>query len=254
MKKHAFAICLCTAAVLAAEPAKTVRRRPDAGTKPSGGIVEKEYGGKVFRVLDAQRALPHEKVEFMVREMRWDTLLPFETAVGEVGATPKELAAAAGAMLGEPRVGAGAIIVDDPKLPFRIHTEEGNWAVLNIAFLKEDDPDAKTLETRFLKMLWRVVARALQVGSVTHSPSVLQPFGTLVDLDANRATKPSPEGFNGLIDNSRPYGITTITIASYRDACRKGWAPPPKTNVQRVIWEEFKTSATNAPSATPPAK
>lgn len=241
MRKHVITLGICAAAALAlaVEPAKPRRTRPDAGRKPSGGIVEREYGGKVFRVLDSQKALPHDKVAHMVREMRWDTLVPFEAKAGAAGSTPAELAASAAKLLAEPGVGACAIVVDEPSLPFRIYTDEANWAVLNIAFLKGDGQGADKLEERFGKMLWRVMARALQVGSVTHSPSVLQPFATLAELDANKADKPSPEGVNGLIENARAYGIGTITISTYRDACRKGWAPAPTNDVQKAIWAEF---------------
>ncbi|MBP5786944.1 MAG: hypothetical protein J6Y19_03920, partial [Kiritimatiellae bacterium] len=117
-----------------------------------------------------------------------------------------------------------------------------------------DNPDLQVLEERAEKMLWRAMARALPVGNTSNMPSVLQPFGTLAELDANKMMVPSPDSSNWLLDNAAHYGITTLTMSSYRDACHKGWAPPPKNAVQQAIWDEIRAAATNAPSATPPAK
>jgi len=229
--------CMALAAV-AAPDAKPRRMRPDAHSRPSGGMVEKSYNGNILRVLDAQSVVPHEKVAGMVRRMRWATLLPFETVCGKANGGIRELSDVAKSLLSEKKVGAAVVIVDDASQAFRIYSEESNWAILNVAFLREDRPDDVKFMSRFEKMVWRALARSLQVGSVTHMPSVLQPFSTLAELDANSTMRPSPEGFNAFIDNGNAYGIRTITIASYRDACHKGWAPAPTNDVQRAIWEE----------------
>ena len=233
----------------AGSDARPRRTRPDAHNRPSGGMVEKPYDGNVLRVMDAQGAVSHEKVADMVRRMRWATLLPFETvASGRINGGIKELSEAAKALVSEKKIGAGVIIIDDANLPFRIHSEESNWAILNVAFLKEDHPDKNKLETRIEKMVWRALARSLQVGSVTHMPSVLQPFRTLSELDSNTIMRPSPEGFNAFIDNSKVYGITTITISSYRDACHKGWAPTPTNALQRAIWDQIQADKERGPT------
>ena len=250
MKKLFVAIvaaCL-TLTGIADASARPRRIRPDAHSRPSGGMVEKPYGGNVLRVLNSQDAIPAGKVADIVRHMRWATLLPFETVdsrfVGEI----RDLSEKAKALVKEAKVGAGVIIIDDKAHPFKIYSEESNWAILNIAFLKEDNPDKRKLEIRFEKMVWRTLARSLQVGSVTHSPSVLQPFRTLAELDANTMMRPSPEGFNAFIDNGKAYGITTITISSYRDACHKGWAPAPTNALQRMIWEQIQAGKERGPT------
>ena len=256
MKKLIFSAIavVLTLAGVANAPARPRRTRPDAHSRPSGGMVEKPYAGNFLRVMDAQSAIPHEKVADMVRRMRWATLLPFETVSGKASGGIRELSEAAKVLLGEKRVGASMVIVDDASLPFRIFSDEGNWAILNVAFLKEDKPDTGKFEVRFEKMVWRALARALQVGSVTHMPSVLQPFGTLAELDGNAMMRPSPEGCNAFIDNSKRYGITTITISSYRDACHKGWAQPPTNDVQKAIWNEIHAMPTEPIKIKPEAK
>ena len=250
MKKPLFALVLVGVAltVMADASARPRRTRPDAHSRPSGGMVEKPYSGNIFRVLNAQSAVQNTKVADMIRHIRWATLLPIETVDGKASGGIKEISEIANALVRQPRVGAGVVIIDDAELPFRVYSDEGNWAILNVAFLKEDNPDKGRLEARFEKMTWRALARALQVGSVTHMPSVLQPFRTLSELDANTMMRPSPEGYNAFIDNGKQYGITTITISSYRDACHKGWAPTPTNALQRTIWEQIQTEKERGPS------
>ncbi len=225
---------------IAQQPARPRRTRPDAYSRPSGGMVEKDYKGNVLRILDAQNTVPYEKVADMVKHMRWATLLPFETVKGKASSGGmEELSNAAKTLVSADKVGAGVIIVDDTNLVFRIHSDESNWAILNIAFLKADNPQSPKLENRMEKMIWKALARSLNVGAVAHSPSVLKPFKTLDELDANFSMRPSPDGFNAFIDNGKTYGITTLTMSSYRDACHKGWAPAPTNEVQRAIWNKI---------------
>lgn len=254
MKGLTIAIGICVMAAFAQGQNAPKRMRPDANRKPSGGMVEKAYGGNIFRFVDAQKGVSHDAVTNIVRKMRWTTLLPVEATSGPAQGNLTALVQAAKRLVREAKVGAGAIIIDDANLAFKIYTDEGNWAILNLAFLKEDNPDLQVLEERAEKMLWRAMARALQVGNTSNMPSVLQPFGTLAELDANKMMVPSPDSSNWLLDNAAHYGITTLTMSSYRDACHKGWAPPPKNAVQQAIWDEIRAAATNAPAATPPAK
>ena len=220
------------------------RTRPDAHSKPSGGLVEKPYSGNYFRIVNAQRTVSDEKIRSFVLKMRLETLLPFESQLGEpIGAEAARQAAES--LVGEARVGAGFVVVDDPERNTHIDSAEGCWAVLNIAPLKTDSPEAKTLETRCAKMLWRAAARTLGVGYSAHDPSVLKPFSTLAELDANLEMKPSPDGSNAMLRNAAEYGMTPLTIASYRTACRNGWAPAPTNDVQRTIWDEIHAIPNN---------
>lgn len=233
------------ALAIAQQPARPRRTRPDAYSRPSGGMVEKTYVGKVLRILDAQNTVPYEKVADMVKHMRWATLLPFETVKGKASGGMEELSNVAKTLVSADKVGAGVIIIDDTSLVFRIHSDESNWAILNIAFLKADNPQSSKLETRVEKMIWKALARSLDVGAVAHSPSVLKPFKTLDDLDSNFSMRPSPDGFNAFINNGKTYGITTLTMSSYRDACHKGWAPAPTNDVQQQIWDEIHAIPNN---------
>ena len=240
MNKTIVAIAIGAVSIAAMAEATAPKRGRPRGSRPSGGIVEKAYSGNVLKVVDAQKSVPRGRISDMVREARYATLLPIEAVDGEVKPTLEALVAKAQETVNSDKTGAAVLIIDDAALPFRIFSDESNWAILNLAFLHEGEPKPEVFETRVEKMLWRTLARALQVGSVANTPSVLQPFKTLKELDANTATRPSPEGYNAFIDNAKAYGIGTISIASYRDACHKGWAPYPTNEVQKAIWDEIR--------------
>lgn len=242
--------CLFLAGVLVcnSSDAASPRRRPDANSKPSGGMVEKPYSGNVFRFLDAQSTIPHEKMASYVQKMRWATILPFEVQAIPAAKSVSNGCKVAETLISESRVGAGIVIVDDPASTQCIDYREANWAVLNLAFLKKDNPSLEKLEQRAIKILWIAAARVLGAGYSNHMISVLKPFRTLKELDRNPATKPSPDGFNAMLENAKAYGITTITISSYRTACRNGWAPAPTNAIQQAIWDEMKAEKERGPT------
>ena len=250
MKKTIVAsLSLALAAVIAAnaQDVRTRRTRPDAHSKPSGGIVEKPYSGNYIKIVNAQKTVANDVIKTFVLKMRMETLLPFEACTGkhvEVDVAKST----AEQLVKETRVGAGILIIDDPTRDAHIQSAEGRWAILNISPLKTDSPATKTLETRCAKMLWRAAARALGVGYAAREASVLKPFSTLAELDSNRELKPSPDGSNAMLQNASVYGITPLTIASYRTACRNGWAPAPTNEVQKAIWEQICAEKERGPA------
>ena len=249
------AITIVTAAFMSANAQGRIgRTRPDAHSKPSGGIVEKPYSGNYFRIVNAQVTISNEAIKAYAFKMRMETLLPIESRVGKT-VSVETARTIAEQLANEPRVGAGIVIVDDATKKAYIESLEGRWAILNIAPLKTDTPDAKTLEVRCAKMMWRATARALGVGYAAHDDiSVLKPFSSLAELDANPEMKPSPDGSNALLQNASGYGITTLTIASYRTACRNGWAPAPTNDVQKAIWDKVHAMPTEPLKIKPEEK
>ncbi len=235
---------LVAAFAVAADTPKAKRGRPK-GRNPSGGIVEKAYAGNVIRTFNAQAVIPADKVAALTLQMRYETIVPFET-VGAKPMTFAEAENAAAGFIGKDKVGAAVVIVNDPsKSDFYRASPEGRWAVLNVSPLKADNPAQERLEERFAKVYWHAVVRALGGGYAAVKPSVMTPFSDLKSLDAIPTTKPSPDVVNMLIDTGSLYGIRTITIASYRTACRNGWAPPPTNDVQRAIWDKVHAIPAN---------
>ena len=233
------AAALVAAFAVADDAPKAKRGRPK-GRNPSGGIVEKAYAGNVIRAFNAQAVIPADKVATLTLQMRYETIVPFET-VGAKPMTFAEAENAAAGFIGKDKVGAAVVIVNDPsKSDFYRASPEGRWAVLNVSPLKADNPAQERLEERLAKVYWHAVVRALGGGYAAVKPSVMTPFNDLKTLDAIPTTKPSPDVVNLLIDTGALYGIKTITIASYRTACKQGWAPAPTNDVQKAIWDETR--------------
>lgn len=227
--------------------AKPRRGRPRGQSRPSGGIVEKAYSGNVLRVLNAQKVVPADVVAKQTQEIRWTSLLPVEVVEGEVAADSCPMGTATG-LVAQEKVGAGVVLVDNPKLPIMVTSPDGKWSVLNVAPLKSDGAATEKLNERFIKTYWCAVARSLGVGNSGYQGCVLAPFTNVQELDRIAVTRPCPEPFNKMIDAGAAYGIKTISIASYRTACEQGWAPSPKTEDQKAIWEQIKAERNEAPS------
>ena len=250
MKKLVFALTVVGMAfcVMAdGASAKPRRGRPRGMSRPSGGIVEKVYNGNVLRVLNVQSAVPADTVAKLTQDIRWTSLIPVEVTVGEVPTDGCPMGAAS-ALVAQEKVGAGVVIVDNEKLPIMVTSPDGKWAVLNVAPLKAGDVSAEKLVERFTKTYWCAVARSLGVGNSGYQGCVLAPFTNVKELDRIGVLRPCPEPFNKMIDAGAAYGIKTISIASYRTACEQGWAPPPKTEDQKAIWEQIKAERNASPS------
>jgi len=245
MKKALLCLtALCAAVSVLADLADRPQHgRPKGLSKPSGGIVEKPYGGNVLRVQNMQGAIPADKIAALTQKVRWTTLLPVEVTTGEIKSDC--LIDAANALVSSETVGAGVLLVEDKKMPIVLASPDSRWAVLNVAALSSDGPTPEKLFERFTKVYWCAVARALGVGNSCSLGCVMIPFTNLSELDRIGVLQPSPEPFNKMIDSAAAYGIRTLSIASYRDACRQGWAPAPTNDVQRAIWDEVHAMPTN---------
>ena len=237
MKKLVFVIATLalSVSIFAADAVQPPKRRgPRHPRGPrQGGIVEKPYAGKVFRILNK-----------ITKDIRYTALLPIECAEGTLAAGECPFKAA-DALVATEGVGAGAVIVSDSKLPIELLSPDRKWGILNIAPLKADNPSPATFDARFMKVYWGIIARTLGAGTSSYPGCVIVPFSDMKGLDAIRATRPCPEPFNKMIDTANAYGIKIITITSYREACQQGWAPQPKDEVQKKIWEEVNALPKN---------
>ena len=233
-------IAAVAAASLAADAVnQKPRRRPPKGRggRASGGIVEKAYTGKVFRILNAQTDYAGEPLMKLTKDIRHTALLPIECVQGEVpaGKCPFDVAEQ---LVATTNVGAGVIVVNDAKLPILTIAPDRRWGILNVTPAKADNPTPEKFAKRFNKLYWNVIARTLGAGTSSYPGCVLTPFSDMSQLDAIAATQPCPEPFNKMIDTGKKYGIGIISIASYRMACEKGWAAAPTNDVQKAIWDE----------------
>lgn len=230
-----------------APAAKPVRRGRPRGLAPSGGLVHKPITGKIVRVVNAQSLVAADEVAKIVNEMRLTFALPFECVPGTTDAAcPLTLIEQTKA---DANVGAVVALVADDKLPSVLVAPETGWSILNVKALAKDEPAPAKLLNRTTKEIWRASTMALGAYTSTYTPCVMSGVASLADLDANFAVKPCPEPFNKVMDYSKKLGINQITFASYRQACREGWAPAPTNDVQKAIFEQIKAEKERGPTS-----
>lgn len=238
-----------------AQAAAVRRRGRPRGTAPSGGLVHKPIVGKVVHVVNAQSVLSVEEIAKLVQEMRLTLALPFELVAGDPARKPLEAAAAASSA---ENVGAAVVLAETDGLPSLLVAPEMAWSVVNMKALRADNPPDVRLRNRAAKEVWRAAALALGASTSAYKPCVLEPVNSMADLDATLAMRPCPEPCNKIVDVSRRLGIGQIRFASYRQACREGWAPQPTNDVQRAIWSQVNSDKERGPSKpltiAPPAK
>ena len=75
MKRLIISVVAMAAMISAYGQSRPARTRPDAHSKPSGGIVEKPYSGNYFRIVNAQNTVTNEAIREYVLKMRMETLL-----------------------------------------------------------------------------------------------------------------------------------------------------------------------------------
>lgn len=208
---------------------------------PSGGLVQKEYRGNVLSIVNAQNVVAADKIDEIIQSIKLETMLPIEVCVEWPVDDGKALALQE---IAKENVGAAVVIVNESGNGRILDSEEGNWAILNVAPLIVDNPKPGILTLRMRKLAWRSIARVLGVGASGRQRSVLDPFNSLQDLDANTSVRVGPEEHNALLEMAKRKDIRTVQMASYRTACYYGWAPAPTNEVQQAIWDEYHTVPT----------
>ena len=104
-------------------------------------------------------------------------------------------------------------------------------------------------DLRLKKELARAFALVSGIGYNPGATGLMYPVRKTADLD-----------FCALPDKVNPYlispihkylgilGVVPTKVATYRQACMQGWAPPPTNAVQRALWERAKEKREAGPS------
>ena len=110
---------------------------------------------------------------------------------------------------------AGVFIVNDRTLPAILTSPDSAFAVLNVASCESKGINLSTGIRQAL---------ILALGGVYSPSETEQDF--------------QPELIMGMIAHLPKLGITPWKEATYRQACHQGWAPLPKSDYQKAIWDE----------------
>ncbi len=212
MKKIVLAMKLAVVAAFALRGAADVE-----DDDPNGGILERREAvpSRPIGVLDRQKSVKAEAFASAIRDLRIVTALPF---------TP-------GATNAPVRVE----VVDEGDSITTLYPEEMR-GVVSVKALSKDSPTKEVLLVRVQK----AVARAgLHLMGSGYGPRgcLSSTVRSLADLDRLALDPPTPDAMTRL-RGGRMSGVKMLRFATYQQACREGWAPPPANKRQKEIWDE----------------
>ena len=137
--------------------------------------------------------------------------------------------------------GAAVVIrlVDEPGRPPMTVSPEVGRAEMNVAALVEDLPsDAgkkKFLVPRARREFLRTIAYAFGAGGSQFRGNIMAAL-KLRDLDFCGEALPV-DTLDTIVQNAKKIGLKPEYAVSYEVACEEGWAPQPKTDEQKKIWD-----------------
>ena len=140
--------------------------------------------------------------------------------------------------------GAGATavltIIDTPGQPTVLVATEEHWATVNLADIVSDLPGENAKKKFFVSRARKLVVKALSLlcgGGSSQFEGNLMNAAKIRDLD--RVDEDVPEDmFDRYEKYLKKLGVTKKETATYRKACKEGWAPQPTNDVQKAIWEK----------------
>lgn len=133
----------------------------------------------------------------------------------------------------------GVAIVDSDSLPALLLAPEEGWAVVNVAALSKGNPPADVLASRVRKELLRGFALAGGCAFMSRSQIVLRgDIRSPRDLDSIQEDSYGVEALMTLERMLPYYGVMPWKQATYKKACREGWAPAPTNEYQKAIWDK----------------
>lgn len=215
-------------------PQQMIEHRHKMDMKRFGGTVRKANtaSGKVV-FLNAQKAVPVADLKQALDEIEENVapLWEMKDVEGVKLANPAEDIKKAGGKV-------GVVLAESPDIPALLVAPEAGWAVVNVTPLKEG-ANPEQLAHRVRVELLRAFALAGGCSFLTRDANVLRPDVRVAsDLDLVKEVSYGVDAKFGLSRGLPNYGVTPWKRASYRQACKEGWAPAPTNDVQKKIWNK----------------
>lgn len=200
----------------------------------TGGMVRKPGSGKgEIAVINAQKGIATAKLAWALRSIRRTMRLNVAIRDGELDGQPTAASV--------DRTGARlAVFVVDSDLFASAVTlaPEDRWAVVNVRPLKKDSPTAEKLEDRTRKEIVRAFGWLCGAANSQMRGTVMGAMPDLQALDKVILIEYPPDAYGRTVEYLRGYGVEPYVEATYRYACREGWAPEPTNDYQKAIWEK----------------
>ena len=196
--------------------------------KLGGHVINKGTMKGKFIFINTQTAIPEEPLRETAKSMADFLMSDFslqhsDTAVSFVDAA--KAIKASGAT-------AGVVIGRDAAMPALTIVPDSLCAYVNVTPL---EGDAKLSPRRVRLEMWRALG---YLYGIDFEGCMLHPVKTIDALD-ELPNALSQEALYHIAHMLEQSGITPSTRATYRTACKEGWAPAPTNDVQQAIWDEF---------------
>lgn len=203
----------------------------------AGGIVRKSEGKGRIVYANVQQTVPSKDIartmEVLAKylRIRIDTL---DAKAGDVADVEKYLA--------DNAAKAVVIVVDNAADPALLVAPEEKWAKVNVGKFKD-----KNVKRRAQMELLRAFCY-LCGGTGSEYGNPLTGFiGNPAQLDDSPVAELPIDVVNRFTPYLKQLGVVPYEEATYRKACREGWAPAPANDVQKAIWESVNASKERGP-------
>lgn len=249
----------CAATALAETPAatstnstataKTRLLKRDAVMRATGGrLLMPKSGRGVFAFANAQSRLPQDAIQDLANRIQTDTMIEIRVVANsdEMGTeTLKKL----GAQM-------GVSIVDAPGRPTLVVAPEEGWAVVNVAKLGEGKDGKANFEKRARKEIYRAFGMVAGGCGSSYQGNLLDPIRSPDDLDMYPESdlQMPIDMLQKMPKFCERFGVKPWRMTTYRRACHEGWAPPPKDEYQKAIWDKVHTMPNEPIKIKPEAK
>jgi len=204
----------------------------------SGGIVEKPGAGRgTFLFVDSTGSLTEG---MFARDFGiLDRTLKVRPEIVSGQPVAVETASAA---LKKLKANAAVFVVTNTALPRLVTASEEGWAIVNMSRLMEGEPSKEALEKRITVELIRGLAQIFGSGNGGMSMSAIT---SITDIDELQHLGFPAAAMKTCLPQMKKLGFEPRVTATYRVACKQGWAPPPTNDVQRKIWDKVHTIPKN---------
>lgn len=239
MKNLVFAaFAIATFCVFAQEPQQEAKTRKPVAERLGGRVVKPGSQKGKIAIINTQSKVDGTNFVAVAQSISNDTKLNVVCETAETGdATALKNAAKANFVV---------IVVDDDKTPAMLVAPEDGWAVVNVSKmdrgLRTDAAKAKFFVGRCRKEVVRAFS-LLCGGGISQYPGNVMNAAKLEAIDRFDEKIPQDK-VDAYKTYLAEYGVTPAIETVYVKALREGWAPEPKTDAQKVLWEQYHSKPT----------
>jgi len=137
---------------------------------------------------------------------------------------------------------AVVLVVDNQADPTILVAPEEKWAKLNIGKIKDKNVKSRTQ----MELLRTFCYLCGGIGSDYQNP-LTGYIGNPTQLDDSPIAELPIDVVNRFTPYLKQLGVVPYVEATYRKACREGWAPAPTNETQKAIWDSVNADKERGP-------